>query len=666
MNAVPNEYRSVRSGAEAEPAAFEWVPDLLDFLSRHRRVWVGTTCIAGMLGLAAALVLPTRYTANALILVDARRADMLRHEQTLSDAQTLNALVESEVEVLRSDDIARKVVALTGWTGRHPAPAGAPAPHPSADADPVARAAERFERMLSVHRVGLTYVIEIDVTASTPDEAAKLANAVVHCYVGLQLQAQTDATRLASSWLQDRLGELRTRAIDADRDLQRYKAEHRIVDTDHGLMDQQLLTDLDAKIVSAGAHVAETAAKAERIDKILAEGPNSDGAISAALQDPVITSLRQRYFDDARQEAEWARRYGPHHAVAVRLQDEMAEIRSSIRNELQRLDQAARSDHDEAVSSLARDQAELEQLIHRSETTDASRVTARSLESAASTYRELSSSFLQRYTEAAQDQSFPVSETRIVSPATPPLHKSAPRRSLILSGSIVLGLGFGLALSAMLEILRPGLRRAGQLRRILPIDHIVGVPSAGRTDVPLSRAVIDHPDLDFARTVRGLQARLASRAGERRPFVLAITAARAGDGGTTIANNLALLFARAGRSVAIATDAPQDLAAGDLDRRDGITRVVLGSDRSGIQVADARRTIEELRRQFDVVVLDLPSLDTDHDIASFAAMSDELVLVATFGSLSERRLRERLEQHFAQVPRLAAAILNRDPTVRPA
>ena len=68
------------------------------------------------------------------------------------------------------------------------------------------------------------------------------------------------------------------------------------------------------------------------------------------------------------------------------------------------------------------------------------------LEATASTYRRIFESFLQSYTESVQRQSFPVSDARILTPASLPEVRSTPRGSLIyaLAGLIGLLIGSGI------------------------------------------------------------------------------------------------------------------------------------------------------------------------------------------------------------------------------
>lgn len=70
------------------------------------------------------------------------------------------------------------------------------------------------------------------------------------------------------------------------------------------------------------------------------------------------------------------------------------------------------------------------------------------LETTAQTYRKIYESYLQAYAESVQRQSFPVTNARVITLATPPLGKSHPKSSLILAFALVAGtlIGFGIAL----------------------------------------------------------------------------------------------------------------------------------------------------------------------------------------------------------------------------
>lgn len=73
------------------------------------------------------------------------------------------------------------------------------------------------------------------------------------------------------------------------------------------------------------------------------------------------------------------------------------------------------------------------------------------LESRALTYRKIYESYLQAYTESVQAQSYPVTNTRIITRATRPNGRSSPRGMKVLAIAVGLGCMFGVGFALLLH-----------------------------------------------------------------------------------------------------------------------------------------------------------------------------------------------------------------------
>ena len=148
----------------------------------------------------------------------------------------------------------------------------------------------------------------------------------------------------------------------------------------------------------------------------------------------------------AARQADWAARYGADHLAVVNLRNQMREIQNSIRNELQRIAETYKSDFEIATQHEQSVRKQLSDAVAQSQVTSQAQVSLRDLESNAQTYRALYDNFLQRYMETVQQQSFPVTEARVITAATRPLLKSSPKTLLVLGLATLVGLGVGLIL----------------------------------------------------------------------------------------------------------------------------------------------------------------------------------------------------------------------------
>jgi polysaccharide biosynthesis transport protein len=169
----------------------------------------------------------------------------------------------------------------------------------------------------------------------------------------------------------------------------------------------------------------------------------------------------------------------------------------------------------------------LGEIVAESQTTNEAQVTLRSLDSAAQTSRALYDTFLQRYMESVQQQSFSVTEARVITKATRPFGPSAPRSGMALAiatmGGIILGIGVGV----LREISDRVFRTSGQVEQhlratciaVVPlvkgtvrpsverVEHSIAPPQPrnfARDNGPLW-TVVDSPFSAFAEAIRGIK-----------------------------------------------------------------------------------------------------------------------------------------------------------------
>ncbi len=91
----------------------------------------------------------------------------------------------------------------------------------------------------------------------------------------------------------------------------------------------------------------------------------------------------------------------------------------------------------------------------------------RELEQKAAALKTLYESYLGRYEQATQQQSFPIAKARVISEAGVPVSPSSPKKTMTLALSAVLGMMVGGAYAAFLEFRERTFRLEGDIRSIL-------------------------------------------------------------------------------------------------------------------------------------------------------------------------------------------------------
>ena len=343
----------------------------INFIRRQYVVIAVAVALTTLLGVVYLMTTPPSFTAYARMLIDTRKQQVMFAQQPMTWDFMESAMVESQVEVLKSENIARAVVKenhltedpdIVGpgndlWGTVTAAIFGAPPPEVRSETELTKRAIGAVMGGVSAKRVGLTYVIEVGFQSKSPDGAAQIANAVVEAYIRDQLDAKFQATGRATAWLRDRIAELKEQSAIADRAVEDFKEKNNMISADGRLVNEQKVGELSSQLVLAKKRTAEAQARFDRIQTIL-RGDTVDATVTDSLNNGVVSKLREKYLDDANKEADWSARFGPNHLAAVNLRNQMKGILASIREELVRLGETYKSDLE--IAKLNQEAAEKE------------------------------------------------------------------------------------------------------------------------------------------------------------------------------------------------------------------------------------------------------------------------------------------------------------------
>lgn len=607
--------------------------DLARLLAAARRqLKIVVVCVLAGLVFGAAYLLAARpvYTATARVLIDPGNRSVGERDERLTLLGLDVGLIESQVELAKSEAILNAVVddmallddpAFGDGAGsplgslRRTAGllASALRPGRGEPAGDEARYSERrgaigtLRKNLSVGRVGQTYIMELAYTASGPGLAAAVANGVAEAFISDQLEARFEAARRTGEWMQARIEELKRRSLAADHAVQDFRAANGLIAADGRLVGDQQLSELNTQLILARAERSKAEAKYERIRSILDSG-NMDAAVTEALSNTVITSLRAKYLDASKRRVDLEGRLGPAHAQVVALEKEMAEYERMIFSEIGRIAESYESDFQVARTREEALRRNLDLLVGDAASANETLVGLRELEREAETVKTLYESFLQRYQQVIQEQTFPMAEARIIAPAVRPLRPSGPKTTFVLAAFLSVGAVFGVALGALREMREHGFRSGAQVRDelgleplgSLPIVHpLVDAPrgsapgSASAADPPpgpspdrpqgsprliagdgsILRHVLREPMSHYAETLRAAKVAADLALGTRKPKIVGIVSALPDEGKSTVAKNFASLLALHGARTL--------LVDGDI-RNPGLSRAVAPQAEAGL------------------------------------------------------------------------------------
>jgi uncharacterized protein involved in exopolysaccharide biosynthesis len=232
--------------------------ELAMVLFRQRRVFV---CIAGVVFAAAVLYAFTgvKYEAHIKLLVRRGRANapVMAQESAPVDLTRMAVTEEelsSEVELLRGDEVLRKVVESNGLANHdwlHFLRSG------QDQAVRVERAARRLGKNLSIEPIRKTNLIAVSYSAGDPRRAAKVLQSLASVY--LEKHTEVHRPNGESRFFEQQTNESRQQLERAQRNLLRFTSSKGVVSAAQQRdLALQRLSDVDASYRQAQIELAET------------------------------------------------------------------------------------------------------------------------------------------------------------------------------------------------------------------------------------------------------------------------------------------------------------------------------------------------------------------------------------------------------------------------
>ncbi len=290
--------------------------------------------------------------------------------------------------------------------------------------------------------------------------------------------------------------------------------------------------------------------------------------------------------------------------------------------------------------------------------------TLEELESTVNTYQKIYETYLQALNDAVRRQSFPVSNARIITEATRPSGKSYPRSKLTLAFGALVGMLGGVGIAFVRMGLDRSIRSPRQIRKQIGLTCIVQIPRLKRkaAKTPL-RVVHNEPFSQFSGALRTLQNAVVNADKNQTTLIVGVTSALAGEGKSTVAGNLGSLFeVSTGKTLIIDADIHKSTISKTFAPESEFGLVEILSDSVGVDdcivssglagpdilpvVASGDRfasyglmgsakfikLIDDLRDQYQIIIVDLPPLHPIADALAISSRLDGVVLAVEWGA----------------------------------
>jgi polysaccharide biosynthesis transport protein len=679
---APASYGPQRGGPPpwpfAEPVEIDAPEAKIDWAgywrSIRKRRWAILT-LAALLTLGAVLyaqsVKPV-FRSTTTLLIESGKSKILSIEEVYNGVSQDREYYQTQVEILRSRDVAlRTVIATRLWdepefdpripvrnwrTRLNDLIATAPPVLPWTPERLANETVGRYLGGISIEPVRLSQLVKISFEAGDRELAAKIADATAVAFIESDRDARLKLNLSATGQLQDRLSALREKLLQSEQELQRFREGAGLVSVSGspGVAGQQM-ADISQRLVSARVRRTELESAFQQVERIT-DGDYS--GVGAVITQPGLAEARARVSAASLQVEDVTRSLGEQNskviearAALVAAQRQLGALSRSVVRSMRAELQAAR-DTERALQTALSSARSSVQGVNRQE------FQLSVLEREVQTNKQLYDLLLSRTKETGVSTNLQSAVARIVDPATPagvPLRPNRPQMVLV---TLLLSL-LGGALAAILrDRLTNTLQGSDEAESRLRHPVLAALPAVRDAEAAsgMTRLFLDSPRSHHADGIRTARtSMLLSKFVVAHKLVL-VTSALSGEGKTTFCTNLAFAHAQTKRTLLIDCDLrnPQigarlglpadakgiaNLVTGTADVKDCV-HAISGSPLLVMPAGDLpghpeefllspqfRDALKSLANRVDIVLIDAPPVAGCSDALIIAQQVNDTIFV---------------------------------------
>ena len=615
------------------------------------------------------------FRSTATILIEQGKSKVVSIEEVYNAMGGNREYYQTQVEILKSQELARKVVErlkLTTHPDFDPRQSEEAARDfwlpmdlfksktPASDDEIQKRVIRRFMNDLQVQPVRNSQLVQVSYSSFDKDLAAKVPNTLADVYIESDLEARVSMTQKAGAWLTDRLGGLRKKLDESEKALQDYRDRERIIDAKGVALSgfSKALEEATSNLVSARSKRAEAESLYNQVQAARQGKGGGIESIPAVLKHPTVQRLKEQEADAERKLADASKRYGPDHPKMQQANGELAAAKESTKRQIDTVVagvfkeyEVARANELAIAGALGQSKSEIQGLNRKEFQLGV-------LEREAQANRQLYDMFMNRFKETNVAGDLQSTVARVVDPATIQSVPYAPKKVQIVSIAAAVALLIGVMLSLLLDRISNTINTAGEVeaRLGLPMLGYLMKMDGGKKSMKSELAFITDSQSLFSESIRTIRTSVLMSALDSPKKVIVITSSVPEEGKTTVSFNLACALAQVKRVLLVDADLRRP-KIGRLIGRDkdapGLSHMVSGvapiseciyqhveggfhilsagfvppNPLEMISSAKFGEVLDKLKEAFDIILIDSPPVQLVSDAVVLSQLASTVIYV---------------------------------------
>lgn len=704
--------------APAKPVFFHDPADLeprLDFVEYWRtllkRKWailsfaLAVTLVAGVVAFVSTPI----YEAKTTLLIETNKQKVVTIEDVYAGVGASREYFQTQVEIIKSREVALKAIgklklydnpefdprlpkrgiaafikAQIGFSTDEPPPK-------EWNEQTLAEAVYgSFNANLSIEPIRLSQLVIIRFSSANAALAANVTNTLAQTYIENDLDARYQMTRTASVWLQDRLSGLKEKLNQSEQVLQGYREKSGIVNIEKTAQAGagQQIEQLQMRLIEARARRAEI----EATYKIIKDAANVGELASqpAVLNSGQVSDAKRQASDAARKLAEVSLRYGKDHPKFVQAESDSKSADENLQRQIDLVVGGIDHEYERAKSTEKTLEAALNSARGSVQNINRKEFALGQYEREVESNRQMYDMFIKRSKETNVSSDLQTTVARVVDPAAVPTSPIKPKKSLIITVALFVGLLVGAMLALLMDVLDNTLKTSEEVESRLKQPLLTVLPMLNKKDARRGisvQLVHDAPNSLYAEAIRTARTGVLLSSVDLSSRILLVTSSVPNEGKTTFSSNLAMAHSATKKTLLLDADMrrPSLAKSYGLDANAlGLSELVAGSAKledclhkvsnSNLVVLSSgaippnplelllserfAQTLAMLSKHFEVIVIDSPPIELVSDALVIASLSTGVIFVTKAQSTPYALARKGLRRLTRANAHVVGVVLN--------
>jgi capsular exopolysaccharide synthesis family protein len=520
--------------------------------------------------------------------------------------------------------------------------------------------------------------LEIRFAAYDPAVAAEVANALMEQYLKDTEEANKLAVENSERVLGEQVEEKEQRLTEQLSGLRQLGGRSGLGDLEvrKAMLEREYRAFQEALVSAQTSRVGREARRRE--------ATQLKGGVAAIRSDPLIRAASSRVTELEDRERTLLATLGPEHPDVIVVREQLEGARQRLAQEMGALEQGADSEYQLALNEESRLKKNMAR-IQRELADVEKEALGYSLERRKF---EASRSSIDTLVQRQANASTAIVDAQVLQSARPPAVPISPQRQRNFLYSLIGGLIGGLLLAWMAERFDDSVQSPEDVKEGLGLPFLGIVPLIRKLPQGSIAPAIADAKNGLADSLRVVRTNLIYGSAELRPKVLAFTSATPGEGKSTVAAGLAILFAQnkarvllidadmrrptahqllnlaqsPGLSGMLAAEGPVTLAprSGPVRGLDVLTAGAPqehSAERLGSEAM--KSVIAQARSRYDWVIIDSPPTLGLSDAAVISTLADGMVVVCSGDKTPRQAVRHVVDQLRAVRASVLGVVLNR-------